>query len=47
MRITGGGTLVEDTTPGAAADRAFRRAAYAGVSGLAVLAILAVVLGLV
>jgi hypothetical protein len=47
VRITGGGTLVEDATPGAAAGRAFRRAAYAGVSGLAVLAILAVLLGVV
>lgn len=39
--ISGGGTLVDDATPGAAARRAFRQAAYAGLTGLFVLGILA------
>ncbi|WP_255197102.1 GIDE domain-containing protein [Halorarius litoreus] len=47
VRITGGGTLIDDGTPGAAARRALRRAAYSGLSGLFVLVVLAFLLGLI
>lgn len=47
VRITGGGTVVEDATPGAAARRALTRAAYSGLAGLFMLVVLAFLLGLV
>lgn len=46
VRITGGGTLIEDATPGAAASRALRRAAYSGGAGLFMLVILLFLLGI-
>lgn len=46
VRITGGGTLIEDATPGTAAGRALRRAIYAGASGLFILVVLALLLGI-
>ncbi|WP_276260232.1 GIDE domain-containing protein [Haloglomus litoreum] len=45
VRITGGGIVVEDATPGAAARRAVRRALYSGLSGLFMLVVLAFLLG--
>lgn len=47
LRVTGGGTVVEDATPGAAVGRALRRAAYAAAAGAAMLAVLAVLTGAV
>lgn len=47
VRISGGGTVVEDATPGAAARRALERALYSGLSGLFMLVVLAFLLGLV
>lgn len=47
VQITGGNTLIEDTTPGAAAGRALRRALYSGASGLFMLVVLALLLGLI
>lgn len=40
VQVAGGGTLVDDGTPDAAASRAFRQAAYTGLVGLFTLAII-------